>query len=566
MARTQRKINFIKPESKQFASKEVIYNTDGYVRLSTEDGGNPGSDTLESQKELIAGFIRQDPSLRLCHIYCDNGKTGTNFERPAFDQMIDNVRSGKTNCIVVKDLSRFGRNYKEAGNYIDRIFPVLGVRFIAINDHLDTLVTQRNDADFIVPLKNIINDIYSRDISRKIGSTFETKKKKGEYTGAWAPYGYQKSPDDSHYLIPDPTTAPIVQKMFQWRMEGLGYNGIAKKLNMEGILSPKKYRYLKETNQCPDDKNMVWTSSTVKFILSQQVYMGHMVQGKTHRDLSRGITNHTVSPEEWIVVRNTHEPLISQKTFEAVQEVGILTKKQYNETVSQNDMESRENIFRGLVYCADCGKALIWQRNHGPRLKKICYRYACKTHMVAPEVCQHTQIREDVLREIVFQALKVQVTLAADLKKIAHQLHKMPAIRQNQNMLQQQIAALETQLNRTRSFSDQLYRSYQCGDIDKLEYQEFKRNYQEKLAEQQAELICLLGEQKADTSEIGTNKWLQVCERCINENPFSRQMIQEMIEKIEVDKRNQITIHFCYQDDYKKFADYITQLQGGGIA
>ena len=211
MARTKRKQNPIIPETEAPAPAQKKYRTAAYVRLSVEDSGKPGADTIEGQKNLLLRYIENDSSLTLYGLFCDNGRTGTDFERPEFEKLMEAVKHGEVDCIVVKDLSRFGRNYKETGNYLERIFPFLGVRFIAVNDGFDTLTAERGADGYLVPLKNLINEVYSKDISKKSGSALATKQKNGDFIGAWAPYGYRKCADNPHRLEPDEATAPVVR-------------------------------------------------------------------------------------------------------------------------------------------------------------------------------------------------------------------------------------------------------------------------------------------------------------------------------------------------------------------
>lgn len=215
MARTKRKVNPVQPAPVPEIPKQRIYQTGGYIRLSVEDSGKPGADTIEAQQILVQDFIEAQSDMQLCRLYSDNGCTGTNFDRPAFEALMEDVRAGKINCIVVKDLSRFGRNYLETGNYLERIFPYLGVRFVAVNDHFDTLTAERSNEGYIVSLKNIINAAYSKDISRKSSSALRVKQQNGEFIGSWAPYGYKKCANDHHKLEPDEDTAPIVRKSFK---------------------------------------------------------------------------------------------------------------------------------------------------------------------------------------------------------------------------------------------------------------------------------------------------------------------------------------------------------------
>ncbi len=199
MARPKRKMNPVMPVAPK-TPEQRIYRVGGYSRLSVEDSGKPGADTLEMQAALIQDYVSKQPDMRLIELFFDNGHTGTNFERPAFERMMENVRAGKIDCIVVKDLSRFGRNYLETGNYLERIFPFLDVRFVAINDYFDTLTAARSPDGYIIPLKNILNAAYSKDISRKSSSALATKRQNGEFTGSRAAYGYRKCPDNHNCI------------------------------------------------------------------------------------------------------------------------------------------------------------------------------------------------------------------------------------------------------------------------------------------------------------------------------------------------------------------------------
>ena len=218
MARTKRKVNPLRPQPTTTPQAKE-FQTAAYIRLSIEDSGKPGSDTIEGQKDLLLAYIERQADLRLVEVYCDNGRTGTNFNRPDFERMMEDVRRGRINCIVVKDLSRFGRNYHETSNYLLRIFPFLGVRFVAVNDYFDTETAVETERGLVMPLKNFINDTYSRDISRKISSAIETKERRGEFIGVYAPYGYSKSDDDRHKLVPNPETAPIIREIFTLRLQ-----------------------------------------------------------------------------------------------------------------------------------------------------------------------------------------------------------------------------------------------------------------------------------------------------------------------------------------------------------
>ena len=301
MARTKRKANLLTPVPAPAEPAARIYKAAGYIRLSVEDGGKPGADTLEGQKALIRGFISQQPDMELVGLFCDNGKTGTDFARPQFEQMMELVRRGKADCLVVKDLSRFGRNYKETGNYLERIFPFLGVRFVAINDAFDTLSAERTQEGYIVPLKNLINEVYSKDISRKSGTALQTKQLSGDFIGAWAPYGYDKDPANKNHLIVNEKTAPVVRQIFRWRAEGVSVVQIGRRLNEAGIPSPSAYLYETGAVKTEKYKNAPWYTTTVKSILSRPVYLGHMVQGRKRQSFYGDAVRPLWNPK-WITI------------------------------------------------------------------------------------------------------------------------------------------------------------------------------------------------------------------------------------------------------------------------
>lgn len=314
MARTKRKNN-------EYAPMPRIYRAGIYVRLSVEDGGRQGADTVKNQEALIRGYIDSQEDMQPAGVYCDNGRTGTSFARPEFARMMEDAAAGRIDCIVVKDLSRFGRNYLETGKYLERVFPVLGVRFVAVADQVDTKAAQRDDG-FLIPLKNIVNEMYSRDISKKAGSALEMRQRRGEFIGAWASYGYRKCAHDPHKIEPDEETAPVVQRMFQMRLDGMSARQIADSLNAQGIPSPSRCHYLRGEVACSRFAGIVWQAQTVRKILANPVYLGHMVQGKKRASFYEGKKQRALAPSEWTVVRHTHQPLVEEPVFWAVQQRG----------------------------------------------------------------------------------------------------------------------------------------------------------------------------------------------------------------------------------------------------
>lgn len=270
-----------------------------------------------------------------------------------------------------EDLSRFGRNYKETGNYLERIFPFLGVRFIAINDAFDTLTAERTQEGYIVPLKNLINEVYSKDISRKIDAALHTKQCNGEFIGAWAPYGYDKDPANKNHLIVNEKTAPVVRRIFRWRAEGVSLVQIGRRLNEAGVPSPSAYLYETGAVKTEKYKNAPWYMATVKSILSRPAYLGHMVQGRKRQSFYEGKPQFHTPQSEWKIVEHTHEAIIDQELFDAVQSLNRTQKEAYHARLGKfDDMAHSENILKELVYCRHCGRPLVRYKNvsHGKKL------------------------------------------------------------------------------------------------------------------------------------------------------------------------------------------------------
>lgn len=320
-----------------------VWNTALYVRLSVLDGGKPGrgkpdrdkpggdkpdrnkpigkksdGDTVKNQQAVLRNFIEGKSCFSLHSVYVDNGRSGVNFKRGEFERLMGDIKGGLVDCIIVKDLSRLGRSYIETGEYLEQIFPLLGVRVIAVNDGYDSSAPGSADS-LSVHLKNLVNDIYARDISRKICPVLRVKQERGEFIGTFAPYGYKKAETDRHRLVPDPETAPVVRDIFRWRLEGQTCGEIVQRLQEEGIPSPSQYRY--ETGIIRDERlgAAVWKTTTVSRILTRQVYLGHMVQGKRRASLWEGKKQTEQPVKRWLVVEGTHDPLVDEDTFYLVQ-------------------------------------------------------------------------------------------------------------------------------------------------------------------------------------------------------------------------------------------------------
>lgn len=552
MARTKRKVNPVLPLPVREATAQRIYRTGGYGRLSVEDSGKPGADTLESQEELIRGYIESQPDMEFCGLYCDNGQTGTNFERPAFDRLLADIKAGKIDCIVVKDLSRFGRNYKETGNYLERIFPFMDVRFVAVCDSFDTLTAERNNDGFIMPLKNIINEVYSKDISRKINSALRIKQKNGDFIGTWAAYGYQKCADDPHRIEPDEETAPVVRDIFQWRISGMSYMQIARRLNERGIPSPSRYHYLKGDAKCERYAKAVWDGRMVKQILCKEVYLGHLVQGRKRESFYKGQKQRVLPKSEWTIVRNTHEAIIDESTFDAVQKLAEEQVAAYQERLGKYDsLGKTRNILKGLIFCADCKRSLVRYKKVICKGTKVYYTFVCPSHANNPVSCPHKNFHESELTEILWDVLQKQIALADDIEKQVRRYAASPLYASEDTALRREMDAARQTLERTELLHDSLFQMYADKLLTEQEYTQMKRDYRAEMEQAQKTLDYLNEKMKARTVQTERNPWLTTCARFQGENQLTDEMAHALIERVEIGADSQLSITLRYQDEYR---------------
>lgn len=565
MARPKRKENPILPVPAAETPKGRVYRAGGYARLSVEDSGRPGADTIETQSELIRSYIESQPDMQLHALYCDNGQTGTNFERPEFERLMEDVRAGKIDCIVVKDLSRFGRNYLETGNYLERIFPFLGIRFVAVNDHFDTLTAERNADGYIVPLKNMINGAYSKDISRKVGAALATKMRNGDYIGDWGPYGYRRCANDFHRIEPEEETAPVVRDIFQWRLSGMSCLQIARRLNEMGIPSPGRYRYLRGEVKSEWFDKVRWSHQTVKTILRNEVYLGHMVQGRKRSDLSKGQKQHCLPKSEWTIVRDTHAPLIDEETFRAVQKIMEDSRNAFHERLGRYDsLGETLNILRGLVFCADCKRTLVRYKSVTCKGTKLTYLYICPSHSNDPVSCPRKYIHETQLHEILWDTLRREIALAGDMGKLTRQYTRSAKAAGQEASLEREVAAAQQTLDRAERLYDSLYQNYVDHLMTEREYREMKQRYREDMEQARARLDDVTQRQQTILQQTADNPWLTAFGQFQGDAELTEEMAHALIERVEVDADNHVSIILRYRDEYRALARLLEA--GGKVA
>ena len=417
-----------------------------YIRLSREDGDKDESDSIVNQRALLTAYAAERPELRVEDICVDDGFSGSNFERPAFRRMFSEITAGRIRCVVVKDLSRFGRNYIEAGRYLEQVFPAMGVRFISVNDRIDSYADPASANGLILPFRNLINDEYCRDISAKVRSALDIKRRQGQFIGAFAPYGYQKSPGDRNRLVPDEETAPVVREIYRLFLSGRGILSIARQLSDMRVQTPASRR----TNE----ESFLWSDSAVRRILSNPVYCGHTAQGK-RRSISHRLKRSLCVPsEDWIVVRDTHEPLVSEDDFERA---GRLLGQ------GTRPAPKKEAVypFSGLIFCADCGRPMhrkTINQPYGQYVYYICSGY--KKH----RVCTKHTIRADLLEKTVSETLARQIELCLSAREMLDALEKN-ADDPHRAPIERRMKALEDEHRRVERMKLSLYPDLKSGLI-----------------------------------------------------------------------------------------------------
>lgn len=523
-----------------FASKET-YRACIYTRLSRDDGDKPESDSIANQRALIRDYLKQYKEITIVSEHSDDGYSGVNFERPGFAEMMDEIREGKVDCVVVKDLSRFGRNYIEAGNYIEKVFPFMGVRFIAINDSYDSSDKSQSDS-LVIPFKNLINDAYCKDISVKIRSQLEIKRKKGEYIGAFVVYGYVKDPEDHNRIIVDTYAAEVVRAIFRWKMAGMSQNRIADKLNSQGVLCPMEYKLsmgVKVQTNFRVHKQAKWSAVSVTRILTNELYTGVLLQGKSSTPNYKVKKRFDKEQSEWIRIENAHEAIITAGEFETVQE--LLGK----DTRISPDEEALYPL-AGYVVCGDCGQNMV--RKTIPRRGKKYVYYVCSTNK-AKKGCSSHSISENKLMDAVLHVIKEQISTVMRIEGLLEMAQSLPENQRNIFNYDAQIVKLQEEIERNKGFRMKLYESLEEGMIDKDEYFIFKKNYSDKISLAEKNIQSLEAERDAAVEKNAADySWVNAFKKYEGIERVERQVVVNLISEIRVYEGNVVEIDFQHND------------------
>ena len=542
---------------------DAVWRAALYIRLSREDGDKEESDSVSNQRVLLHSYIQEKPEIELVDYYIDDGWSGTSFQRPDFQRMMEDIRRKRVNCVIVKDLSRFGRNYIETGKYLEQIFPFLNVRFISVSDMLDSVERPGQMNTILVPFKNLINDEYCRDISNKVRSSLDMKRKKGEFIGAFACYGYRKDPQRKGKLAVDNQAAEVVRMIYQWFLGGMGMLAIARKLNGLGIPNPSAYKQqqgLAYRHPGGDGKTMLWQDRTVRRILTNQVYCGDLVQGRNRVINYKMQRCRQVPRQEWMVVENTHEAVISREDFQKVQ--SLLTR---DTRVAPS--RGTVHLFAGFLKCADCGRALNRRKNvHAYGTYEY---YICSTYKKAKDRCTRHTLRVDQLEEAVLHAIQQQVEKAVDVAALLERYRREKGEKAVHFPLEQSMRESRERAQKVRKLKESLYEDWKEGILTREEYLSMKASYQSQLDDLEA--AQKLWQEKIEESKKGQleehNPILESFCKYRNLTCLTRDVMTELVDSILVHEGGKITIRFRFSENCqaleKKAGELKRELEDG---
>lgn len=524
-----------------------IWKVGIYCRLSSDDGDNAESDSITNQKEIIEYFLKKEENIEIIDYYQDDGYSGTTFNRPDFKRMFNALVNGDINTIIVKDLSRFGRNYIEVGNYIEQIFPLYNTRFIAVNDNIDSFKDPKSVNNIIVPFKNLMNDEYARDISNKVRSVLMTKSLYGEWVGGTCPYGYKKNPDNIHQLIIDEEEAPVVRKIFKMALDGFGHIKIARFLNDNGILCRKEVQRRKKykLSMSSEDEEIVyhWSTSTIGKMVTSEIYIGNLVWNRTgsisykdHRQIYK-------PKSEWVIVEGTHEGIISVEDFNKIQET-------IKERLSKKKRPEKLTIYKYKIKCADCGRSMCKMEDF--RDGRTSSNFYCRNYKTTSSKCSPHKIKTSELDSMVIEAILMQIKSVLNIEKTINKI-KENSKTTNKDEYEKQILKLNNDIDKIKRLKKVAYEDWKLERISKEEFINYSNDYEKSIENLNNEIKVYENKIESSLRDIKEDEyWIEHFRRNKKIKSLSREVIEELIDCIYVHEGGNITIKFKYQDEYER--------------
>lgn len=553
MARVSRKnINVATVSS---AEEIKHYKAGLYLRLSDEDERSIEDNSIGNQRKICLEYLKNLPEVEVVTSYIDNGASGTNFSRPGFKRMLQDLAKGKINCVVVKDLSRLGRSYLETSEYLEKIFPEADIRFIAVNNGYDSIRKLDGKQEIIIPFSNIVNDMYAKDVSRKIRSSIEILMKSGEFLppSGSIPYGYLRDEKNNTYKI-DEETAPVVQEIFKMKLEGASDCEIIRTLNRKQVPSPGKIRYLRGMTKAERCKDAVWVGKTLRKLLANETYLGHRIHGTVKRD-SLGAEKKKRPQNEWEYTYNVHPALISEEDFQKVQQIKEKVREKRAQCNKHQELPLEERrLLIGKVYCGDCGALMgAKKRNQRltskelPRIFYQCdgYEYSGRTR------CSNHYISQKDVSEKIKNALDMQFKLIVESERI------IKSIQGDKKELlaghDKKIKEINNELAKIEIKKERLLMDYNDGTINSEEYKYIRQKYDEE--EQKLRKILTFAKRERKTQEKQfqtTEEWVKLMKQFKLQKNIDRKLIEYLIDKIYVYKDKSVEIVFLFKNEIEE--------------
>lgn len=547
-----------KSDKSRTVKTQIVWKIGKYIRLSREDG-NIVSESVVNQDQIlndeIPGFF-EDGLYEVVDTYIDDGTSGTtDLERRDFQRMVQDMKCGRINCVIVKNLSRAFRNSANQGHFLEEFIPLYNTRFISLyQPRIDTFLDPEVVHSLEVSITGFMNEQYAYKTSADVRRTFKYKRENGEFIGAFAPYGYAKDPEDKNALIIDEEAAQVVRDIFSWFItEGLSKNGIAKRLNEYGILNPAAYKRSKgfhyENPHCKYNDGM-WSPSTVARILQNPLYVGVMRQGR-QKVISYKVHKRTSVPEdEWYIVENAVPAIIDKEVFQAAQS---LHKRDTRTAPGKREVY----LFSGFIRCADCGKSMV---RHTSR--NLVY-YQCRTYQdKSRDKCAKHSIRLDILEKAVLAAVQKQIELVDSLAEMIDEINRAPVVHTESLRLNALLEQRTRELEKATKVLDDLYMDWKSGDITRDQYRRMKVRFEEQSQQLQETIAHIQGECEILAQGIDTeNPYLTAFLKHRNIDSLSRGLLVELVNAIYVHEDKSIEIEFNYADQYRRIAEYIENNQ-----
>lgn len=551
MARTSRKSNSYIQAPTAKTTDFRIYNTALYARLSRE---SVREDTIEFQLLALHKFIENKPQFKFCGEFVDNGFTGTNFDRPGFQKMFRLVQAGEIDCIIVKDFSRLGRDYLQTGELLEIITAEYGLRVIALKDNYDSLDNSAS-YDTRVALTNLMNDLYAKDISRKVCTAIQGKLERGDFIGDYAPYGYQKDPANKNHLIPDPELVPVVNRIFQMRADGMGIGSIANVLNSEDIPCPGRYRYEHGiiTNNNKKGSALLWNRHVLTDMLKNVVYIGNLAQAKWRQALYKGEKHRLTQEDEWVVVENTHAAIVPKELFDKVQEVNAQQKESYKRNYGRYDyLPKGENPFGCHLVCADCGARIKLHRSISPKKDKAYFTYKCPTYVDHHgNQCSDKSVSQADLEKAVLTTIQAHLKLFMKHKAVIEKLQEKDMRMSRRYQALEEIKRCEQKLQQKESLRTEAYMDYKRGEIQYDEYQSYKESYTRDIDALSQKITELRTEVENETAMLDHFKnWIALVDRYKDMTTLTKENVDAFVQTIKLHDNGQIEVTLNYMDEF----------------